>query len=276
MRGYCLAACVATALGMAGSLAGPVQAAPISDNYIGGVAPGYGDVVGSTSDFNIFSIDVTRINTTAKTADLQVVVKTNYIPGTLSTGFGSLFFGTDLSKVNIDLTNSTKNDTFALDPDRFNYVFGIPTNPALKSGKANGTGSLYALNGTGTDVQLSYWPSTSNTTDPPPTNFRTGQAVGYTGKGPALRTGTWDFSASADTLTFIITNENYLFGSDFYIAWAMTCANDVILALANAFVPPPGGGGQVPLPAGFLLMGTVLLGAGGVARWRKRRMAQAA
>lgn len=39
------------------------------------------------------------------------------------------------------------------------------------------------------------------------------------------------------------------------------------------WIDPRGGGnppGEVPVPAAFLLMGTVLAGAGGIAGWRRR------
>jgi hypothetical protein len=40
-------------------------------------------------------------------------------------------------------------------------------------------------------------------------------------------------------------------------------------------LPPPPVGPEVPLPAGFWLMGSVLAGAGGIAKWRRRRKASA-
>jgi hypothetical protein len=50
--------------------------------------------------------------------------------------------------------------------------------------------------------------------------------------------------------------------------------HDDFVGIARVYtVDPPGGGHPVPIPAGFLLMGTVLAGAGGIAKWRRRKAA---
>jgi hypothetical protein len=48
--------------------------------------------------------------------------------------------------------------------------------------------------------------------------------------------------------------------------------HDDFVGIARVYtVDPPGGGHPVPIPAGFLLMGTVLAGASGLAKWRRRK-----
>lgn len=260
MRGRWLAACAA--LGAATFLANSGQAAPIADDYIGFNSHGHGDVIagsGLQANFQINSIDVSKSG-----ADLKVVVSTSYNPnssGALGTGLGDLFFGTDMSKAP---AYGAASATDAYSAGRFNYVFSIRNDDYPG---ANGTGTLHALRTDGTDVKTAYGAGT----------VRTGQAVEFLGNSkPATGiTGSWTLDVAQDTLTFLITNAANTFGSTFFIAWAMTCANDIIYANI-AFPPPNNPPGDVPLPAGFILMGSVLLGAGGVARWRKRRMVQAA
>ncbi len=275
----------------------------ISDNYWGGTDLWHvsgEDVIARASSvpkFDITSVDVARtVNGGGNGVDLTVTIHTGFVgaynfgtsTGPLGTGFGSLFIGRAMT---VPSGSSSKTDTFSGDPGRFSYVVDMPVNP----GTTGGAASVYHLNGTGSDVQLSYYPVPSQTTNPSGAFFRNNQAVGYKGSdnkfdanlgytgsdatAPGL-TATWAANQAQGTLTFTIFNENGIFSllnsnandPTFVIAWAMTCANDTFLAAVSLDTPPfrQPGPGVVPLPGAVYLMGTALLGLGGLLRRRKQ------
>jgi hypothetical protein len=251
------------------------QRDPGANAYWGGLQSGGGSIpttadrIGTDPPFEVFRAEVDRIVTGVGTANLRVIIHTNYVPGSIGTGFGDLFLGD--TPANLTLVGGPPHpaDTFALDPDRFSHVVDIPNTTTPGVGGIAGT---FGLTGTGADVNQS-----DDVTGVG--SFRKDQAVAYDPLVPtaSLRTATWAFNALAETLTFTILNETNpiqgsLFSTSLVVSWAMTCANDVLLGIAE-IREPPRIDEEVPLPAGFLLMGTVLLGAGGVARWRRRRTA---
>jgi hypothetical protein len=241
------------------------QAFTLTDTYSGGLntynpntvnGDGKGDVIGDVNLFNTTSVDVTRIATVGGD-DLKVVIHTNYAanPGALGTGFGSLFLST--TPVTLAGPAPYTTDTFAANPGRFNYVLTMPPSPGFVGGTATGGASLYHLNGTGSDVQLSYFPNPNDTSGG---NFRNDQAVQFKGNQAALAAyagSAWTVDELAKTITFILKNENDLLGDDFALQWAMTCANDVILG--NIQIPDNG-----PNPPGTPLPGALSLFAGGL------------
>lgn len=249
-----------------------------ADTYWGGNDGSYNaDVVAASGDtrFNISSMDVERVAN-----NLIVVINTNYANyvGALGTKLGSLFIG-DPTKFTPNgsfsgtgAAPSYNNDVFTADKDRFSYAFDYDTaNPANLS-VLTGSGSLYALDGTGTDVKLSQDLTSSG-------SFRTNQAVDIVGSGPNAPTdtgvnGTWTIGVG--TITFNISNFFALSGiptTGLTLAWAMTCANDIILAQ----VAIPGNDiPQVPLPAGLLLLLSGLTGLGFMGRFRVRKSGAAA
>jgi hypothetical protein len=303
----------ALALGISATgLALPAQAAStatIDDTganaYWGGATNSSvnGDVLqdpGVTS-FETSGATVSRVlNTNTGRADVTVTIQTNfardYVPGSGGpdgTVFGSLFFGPKLNQGaacgnGICTGSNSTNDTFIGNPSRFNRVLTMPASPIATTGSA----SLYSLSGTGSDVQLSFFPDASQTISPVPTGelagaiFRSGQAIGLLPGGGTLITtadggatainGTWTIDSLLGTLTFVIRNENNLLGTEFVVAWAMSCGNDTLLGNVSIDFVPPGVPPGVPVPGAFVLMGTVLFGAGGISRWRKVRARKAA
>ena len=265
------------------------SAAPVTvlDTYYGGLntynnnPPTSGDVIGS-SIFDISSAVLTRTGN-----NLEVVINTNYVQniGDSGTGLGALFLGNGTPTYNNAADSSQPitapyyaYDEFSANPSRFQYAVGIPTNPTTTSG----LGTLYALNGTGSDVQLSN--DNGNTVAYPinPTAnsyFRMDQAVGVNNTAQTLNpllgvSATW--SIGSGTLTFEIINAFALLSDNFTFAWAETCANDVILA-STTLTSSSGGGTQsaTPLPAALPLFATGLGALGLLARRKKRKGAAA-
>jgi hypothetical protein len=276
---------VGVSLAVSGS---PVKAATYLDDYFGGDASGstlstgpdgVKDIIGETSAFSITKLDVTRVATTPGHNDLVVTVYTTYAgrTGTSGTGYGDLFIRSQAAG---PLTPSGtgpayKTDTYSF--GQFDYVFDIPRNPGTddKSGSfATGStgGGLFEIDAP-SDVQLS-WGSNPNDTNPGPSvYFRGDQAVEYKGGGANVKGGSYDvdkksYGDKVGTITFTIENEDSLLGSSFWLAWAMTCANDIILV--NALVPELGTE-PVPLPATLPLFAGGLGIIGLMSRRRKKR-----
>ena len=259
----------ATAAAILAATTSLAQAAPYADTYWGGNDGTYNaDVVAAPGDtrFNITSMEVTRAAN-----NLIVVVNTNYSGtnvGALNTNVGALFIGDPLA-LNFNGGGAApqyNDDVFTADTDRFKYVFDYDTTPDNTSPPANqsGSGSLYTLNGTGSDVVLSNGNG----------QIRSNQAVDIKDSAKTLAAdtginGTWEIGVG--TITFNISNFFTLAGlpsTGLTLAWAMTCANDIILAQV---VIPGGNTPEVPLPAGLLLLLSGLTGLGFLGRLKSRR-----
>ena len=263
----------ATAAAILAATTSLAQAAPVNyaDTYWGGNDGTYNaDVVSAPLDtrFNISSMDVERVAN-----NLIVVVNTNYSGtnvGAINTNVGALFIGDPLAlNFNGGGGPQYNDDVFTADKDRFSYVFDYDVTPDNTSPPANqnGNGSLYTLKGDGTDVLLSQNLTLSG-------SFRTNQAVDIKdiAKTAAADTGingTWTIGVG--TITFNISNFFTLAGlpsTGLTLAWAMTCANDIILAQV---VIPGGNTPEVPLPAGLLLLLSGLTGLGILGRHNSRK-----
>lgn len=252
------------------------QAAPVNyvDTYYGGNDGDYNtDVLAVSGDtrFNISSMDVERVAN-----NLIVTINTNYANyvGALGTKLGTLFIGdpTKLYYNNLAHGGSApayNNDVFTADTDRFSYAFDYDTaNPSNRS-VLTGTGSLYALDGSGTDVKLSQDVTTSGF-------FRQNQAVDIVSSGLKAPTdtgvnGTWTIGVGK--VIFNISNFFALNGipsTGLTLAWAMTCANDIILVKA---LIPGGNTPEVPVPAGLILLLSGLTGIGFLGRFKVKKPA---
>jgi len=286
----------------------PASATTFTDSYYGGLntynnspVTGASDVIG-TADFQIFSMDVTRTNN-----DLHVIVNTNFIahigedanvhgtwPGV---GLGALFLGNQ-STLNLNNTVNGSGvyapyayDTFTNDTDRFKLGVSINEHPAGTSGGPT-PGTVYKLNGLGTDVILSNVANSSITYPDPGNNgfyFRQNQAVDVISGTPHAGNGitaNWSFAAgpannsSPGTLTFNVYN---VFGSgadqladSFTLAWAMTCGNDIILVTATEHAENANSLNPTPIPAALPLFMSGLGVVGLLSRKRRKKLAVAA
>lgn len=277
------------------AMALPANAVSVTDNYWGGINtynPSNGDRIGD-SRYEIYGAEVTRGGTSGN--DLTVKFYNNFVNssalGEYNIGLGAMFLGNGADPVaaSLDATHHAGTDTFSpSNTGRFQFAAVIPGTPS----GASGSGTIYALNGTGSDVQLSN--VNGNTTTYPNTGsgsfyFRQNQAVGVksgTNAPTALTnavswsigTGTWG-THSTGTLTFNIANA---FGSldsfgsltdTFTFAWEMTCANDVMLATVGLHSPAVS---TTPLPASLpLFVGGMGL-VGFLSRKRRNKAAASA
>ena len=273
-----------------------VQAAPVSVNdiYYGGrnvhtaVPNTEGAGTGGVNSTNFpnrdvianagnNSFQVSGATLTRTLNNLEVVINTAYvgslgansITGSLGTQLGALFLGTGTPTYNngstpvaVDPTGHYRYDTFTADTGRFDYALA-PT----YSGNTK-VGTVYALNGTGSDVVLSNYPTGQD-------NYRANQAVGVNGTAQVAAgiTGSW-----STTATSIVFNLNNVFGpgrlgDTFTFAWAMTCANDIIMNTVTLVCDDCGNTNQVPVPGALPLFAGGLGLFGYMAHRRKRRAA---
>ena len=192
----------------------------INDNYIGGDANGWGDVIGNTTYFDTHSMDVELVGNM-----LSVSINTNFagrgddglfsgLTGGNGIGYGDLFLASSWNPYGAApyVEDNASNGTdwavaFSLD-DRWTD---------------GGTGSVYNLAGDNSDVLLSEDFLTGGT-------FRNGQeiAVDTTGKTAVSSGINWDITGNNINFLIDLTG-TALEGSDtIALHWGMTCGNDTI------------------------------------------------
>lgn len=284
-------------------LASQAQALPLdvtaTDLYWGNSSYN-SDTIGNIPPYQIYSARVQNVS-----GNLVVTITTDYSGshvGNLGTTLGDLFLGT-LSALDYNGADDNdptlpvdsglhKNDKFTADTNRFSNALHFDTAPLTTTNNTTanqgGTASLYSLNGSGTDVVLSQeaFGSSSGIRPDQAVSIRTtdpdGPANPKTAATDTTVNGTWSTTGGptgTGTVTFSIlgffTNTALggaggIYATGLTLAWAMTCANDVMVWQ----VPIPGGaGGEVPLPAGLLLLLSGLFGLGFLGRLKGRRAA---
>jgi hypothetical protein len=243
-------------------------------------------VIGSPS---VFGITGASVSSSANTVTVTIDTPYANVPTTAAaegTTYGSLF-------LNTSPTGTGVYNSYA--PGNYNYAAvmnGVTTNGQLNK---SGTLSIYAIppsqtpvNYPGTNVPTYYQTTNgqvimSNMNGSPVTYpyygnpwwwFRQGEAVLFSPKAGAtpFLTGTWNTNTSGEIIFSILVSSDPAFlANSFAFSWAMTCANDIIQALAVPQVIGGGGGGTVtPVPAALplFLSGLGLIGFLG---WRRKR-----
>lgn len=264
-----------------GALAAPVTLGGVGDLTSGATTYWGGnptnsytnrDIIGTATIFGVESLVASRDGTT-----LNVVITTYYSGsniGNSGTSLGALFLGpAGVSLAGADPHHKT--DTFAGDPSRFTYALDFnttPTNGIASQSGGSDSATLYSLTGAG-DVKTSFAPNGYI--------YRAGQAVDVTDAlknitSANVGSGDWaqqgGVSGNPGTITFNIYNffangglGTTIFSTGMLLGWAMTCANDVVLAPIRYSVQSPP---QVPLPAGLILLISGLMGMGVIGRLR--------
>ena len=226
-------------------LSGNAQAVVIYDTYYGADDHGYGDVIGSTANFDVEYMDV-QID--AITNKLAVQIKTNYRGNdydgfsNLNTDFGDLFISTDGWNPDMSQPNYLADNFNSVFSEDWEYAFDVSA------------GKLYQI--TDSNIRLS--------DQEMPTSgwvYRNGQEVliDPTGLSSSLN-GTAMYDNGFYSLSIDITGLGWIL-ADLGFHWTMTCGNDVIEGIAPGGDRPP-----VPEPATMILLGSGLLGFAGLGR----------
>lgn len=231
----------------------------VSDNYVGGDDHGYGDVIGSTSNFDISSMDIERIGNT-----LSISINTGFagkadnhlfdgLTNNKGIGYGDLFLSSSWTPFgsapysNDDNTNGTV------------WTYGFSLDDRWMSESSNGgvgTGTLYSLNSGNNDADtlLSEDFLTGGT-------FRNGQEIAVdtvNGDVTAIAgNSSWNITAGKVNFLIDLTGTSLANNSSIAAHWGMTCGNDTIE-----------GEYSVPEPA---ILGLLTLGLIGIAASKRKK-----
>lgn len=234
-----------------------VQAAVITDNYIGGDDHGYGDVIGGISNFEINSMDVSLSGTVLTVSiDTTFAGKAGTIaPGLtngLGIGYGDLFLSSQWTP------NGTEADQYINDNAATGTVwtYGFSLDDRFRTGLGMGAGTLYSLNSADNDADalLAEDFLTGGA-------FRNGQEVAVdtasSGVQALTNAASWNVTANSVDFTIDLANTALLSGGEIALHWGFTCQNDVIEGI---------GVSAVPIPPALWLFATGLIGLVGVSR----------
>jgi len=237
------------------------QASTILDNYIGGNHHGYGDVIGSVSNFQINHMDV-EIEGTVLMVSIDTTFAgkgddglfSGYTFGNTGIGYGDLFLSKqwmpygEPNHASDDADNGTVwSHGFSLD-DRF------------MNESETGSGVLYSLNGADnqSNIRMSEEFLSSG-------HFRNNQEVAVDRDSfttAALEnSGVWSSTDSIVNFEIDLAGTGLLDGSELALRWGFTCANDVIEGRHMIDHAP-----AVPVPAAAWLFSSGLIGLVAVGR----------
>jgi hypothetical protein len=228
------------------AIAQPAYAVPVADTYVGADDHGYGDVIGSTSNFQIYGMDVSmsgtvltvNINSTfaGKGDNGLFAGYTNTAAGQGNgIGYGDLFLSSSWdpfgSSANGYLSDDSSNGTL--------WTYGFSLDNRWMNEALAGTGTLYSLNsGNNNANALMSNDFLSGAT------YRNNQevAVDTTSDVTAITTGNWSIDVVNQLINFDIdlAGTSLVTGSEIALHWGFTCANDVIEGSIVNEVPEPG------------------------------------
>jgi len=234
-----------------------VQAAVITDTYIGGDDHTRGDVIGGISNFDISSMDVNLNGTILSVSiDTTFAGKAGTIAPSLTNGlgigYGDLFLSSQWNP------NGTQADQYINDNAATGTVwtYGFSLDNRFRTGLGMGAGTLYSLNSANndTDTLLAEDFLTGGV-------FRNGQEVAVDGASGGVQalanSASWNVTANSIEFTIDLANTSLLSGNEIALHWGFTCQNDVIEGVGVSAVPIP--------PALWLFAGG-LVGLVGVGR----------
>jgi hypothetical protein len=244
------------------------SATVVHDTYYGENDHGYGDIVGSASEFGIGDATVTRTGTD----EITVVFDTTYNPDVFNgdTFYGSLFLVPGIGAWQPDGAAPFLSDSYFGSGTSTAWQSGyavVMDDPTLGGDQTNQTASLFEVDeSAGGVLNPSENPCTSGCT------IRDGQLMSYTpdSSQSAVGSATWTADTTAQTLTFVITEGTPgVLSDNFAMHFTMSCANDVF----EGQVDLPTGITGAPLPGALPLLVSGLMGFGAFGSWRRRRAA---
>jgi len=244
--------------------ASPAQSVSVTimDNYIGANHHGYGDVIGSTSNFQINFMDV-EINGSMLTVSINTTFAGKGDNGLFS---GSTFGHTGIGYGDLFLSNAwTPNGSPNYEADDASngtvWSHGFSLDNRFMNELENGTGTLYSLGSADnhTDIKMSDDFLSAG-------YFRNGQEVAVDrsslGVSALANSGSWDITDNTVDFEIDLAGTGLLSGSELALRWEFTCANDVIEGAVDV--------SSVPVPAAVWLFGSGLIGLVAVARRKQR------
>jgi hypothetical protein len=221
----------------------PVYAIPtttIMDTYTGSDSHGYGDVIGSTSNFQTYSMDaslsgsflsVSFLTTFAGKGDDGLF--SGYTAGGTGIGYGDLFLSSNWNPYASAPYTGDDNSTGTL------WTYGFSLDDRWMDENTPGKGTLYSLNSGNNDADILLAEDFMTGAI-----YRNGQEVAVDTQSGDITAITgasnWSIDAANNRVNFLIdlTGTNLLQGDEIALHWGFTCANDVIEGAYS--VPEPG------------------------------------
>lgn len=250
-----------------------VPSTTISDYYEGSDANGYGDVVGTTANFQISSMDVSLSGDMLSVSFLTTFAGKgdNHLFDRLTNGkgigYGDLFLSSSWTPYGAApyATDDTYTGT--------TWTYGFALDDRWMSEDSAGTGTLYSLNSAIFDDDI----NTNNNSDVLLSDdfltggtYRNGQEVAVDVTEEKIRnneitpitgSSSWSIDTSSSRVNFMIdlTGTDLLLGDEIALHWGFTCANDVIE-----------GAYSVPEPGILALLSIGLVGITGISTARRK------
>ena len=215
------------------SIAQTAYSTQIMDTYEGGSSvksngSSYGDVIGSTNDFQINYMDASLVGNI-----LHVSIDTTF-GGKGDNGLfsGSTYGGDGIGYGDLFLSSSwtpSGSAPYSLDDNTngtiWTYGFSLDNRYAVENIEHDGT--LYSLNSGNNNANALLSDDFLSAND---FYYRNGQevAVDKSSNVTAINRGTWDSTVNKVNFEIDLTGTTLLDGNNIALHWGMTCGNDII------------------------------------------------